>query len=81
MWMARCLTTTRRSRPAPAKPWLRPWSSSNINVVYAAGLEGIVHDGTFRGAGRGTADEWADIPGVLDGVFADCRLVQRLTDG
>lgn len=63
------------------EPVLRPWSSSNINVVYAAGLEGIVHDGTFRGGARGTSDEWADIPGVLDGVTADCRLLQLLADG
>jgi acetylornithine deacetylase/succinyl-diaminopimelate desuccinylase-like protein len=61
------------------EPVLRPWSSSNINVVYAAGLEGIVHDGTFRGGGRGTADEWADIAGVLDGLAADCRLLGLLT--
>lgn len=61
------------------EPVLRPWSSSNINVVYAAGLEGIVHDGTFRGGGRGTADEWTDIGGVLDGLAADCRLLQLLT--
>lgn len=59
---------------------LRPWSSSNVNVAYAAGLEGVVHDGTFRGGGRGTADEWTDIPGVLDGVRADCRMLQLLTE-
>jgi acetylornithine deacetylase/succinyl-diaminopimelate desuccinylase-like protein len=57
---------------------LRPWSSSNINVVYAAGLEGIVHDGTHRGGGRGTAEEWADIPGVLSGIAADCRLLDLI---
>ena len=61
-------------------PLLRPYSSSNINVVYAAGLPGVVHDGTFRGGGRGTADEWTDIPGVLAGVVADCRMLQLLTD-
>ncbi|MGH8962347.1 MAG: hypothetical protein ACRDWT_14345 [Jatrophihabitantaceae bacterium] len=58
---------------------LRPWSSSNINAVYEAGLEGIVHDGTHRGGGRGTADEWADIPGVLTGVAADCQLLRLIT--
>jgi acetylornithine deacetylase/succinyl-diaminopimelate desuccinylase-like protein len=62
------------------EPVLRPWSSSNINVVYAAGGTGIVHDGTHRGGGRGTADEWADIPGVLDGLAADCRLLELATD-
>jgi acetylornithine deacetylase/succinyl-diaminopimelate desuccinylase-like protein len=61
-------------------PVLRPYSSSNINVVYAAGLPGVVHDGTFRGGGRGTADEWTDIPGVVAGVVADCRMLQLLTD-
>jgi acetylornithine deacetylase/succinyl-diaminopimelate desuccinylase-like protein len=60
-------------------PVLRPYSSSNINVVYAAGLPGVVHDGTFRGGGRGTADEWTDIPGVVAGVVADCRMLQLLT--
>ncbi|MGI8762269.1 MAG: hypothetical protein ACR2LF_13430 [Jatrophihabitantaceae bacterium] len=58
---------------------LRPWSSSNINAVYEAGLEGIVHDGTHRGGGRGTAEEWADIPGVLSGIAADCQLLRSLT--
>lgn len=62
------------------KPVLRPYSSSNINVVYAAGLPGVVHDATFRGEGRGTADEWTDIPGVIAGVVADCRMLQLLTD-
>lgn len=57
---------------------LRPWSSSNINVVYEAGLDGIVHDGTHRGGGRGTAEEWADIPGVVLGVAADCQLLRLL---
>ena len=66
-------------RETGREPVLRPWSSSNINVVYAAGLEGIVHDGTFRGGGRGTAMEWADVPGVLDGLVADCRMLQLLT--
>jgi acetylornithine deacetylase/succinyl-diaminopimelate desuccinylase-like protein len=61
-------------------PVLRPYSSSNINVVYAAGLPGVVHDATFRGGGRGTADEWTDIPGVIAGVVADCRMLQLLTD-
>jgi tripeptide aminopeptidase len=60
------------------EPVLRSWSSSNINIVYAAGLDGIVHDSTHRGGGRGTADEWTDIPGVLDGVAADCRMLQLL---
>ncbi|MCW2495342.1 hypothetical protein [Jatrophihabitans sp.] len=59
-------------------PILRAWSSSNVNVVYAAGLEGVVHDGTHRGNGRGTPEEWTDIPGVLDGVAADCRMLQLL---
>jgi acetylornithine deacetylase/succinyl-diaminopimelate desuccinylase-like protein len=58
---------------------LRPWSSSNINAVYEFGLEGIVHDGMRRGDGRGTAEEWADIPEVLSGVAADCQLLQILT--
>lgn len=61
------------------QPVLRSWSSSNINVCYAAGLEGIVHDATHRGGGRGTADEWTDIPGVLDGIAADCRMLQLLS--
>jgi acetylornithine deacetylase/succinyl-diaminopimelate desuccinylase-like protein len=60
------------------EPVLRAWSSSNINACYAAGLSGIVHDGTHRGGGRGTADEWTHIPGVLDGIAADCRLLQLL---
>lgn len=64
---------------AGRKPVLRPYSSSNINVVYAAGLPGVVHDATFRGGGRGTPDEWTDIPGVLAGVVADCRMLQLLT--
>lgn len=67
-------------RDVGREPTLRAWSSSNINAVYAAGLEGIVHDGTHRGAGRGTPDEWTDIPGVLDGIAADCRLLQLLTE-
>lgn len=61
------------------EPVLRAWSSSNVNVAYAAGLEGVVHDGTHRGGGRGTPDEWTDIPGVLDGIAADCRMLQLLT--
>jgi acetylornithine deacetylase/succinyl-diaminopimelate desuccinylase-like protein len=60
------------------EPVLRAWSSSNVNVCYAAGLEGVVHDGTHRGGGRGTADEWTYIPGVLDGIEADCRLLNLL---
>ena len=60
------------------EPVLRAWSSSNINACYAAGLEGIVHDATHRGGGRGTPDEWTHIPGVLDGIAADCRLLQLL---
>ncbi|HEY7009792.1 MAG TPA: M20/M25/M40 family metallo-hydrolase [Jatrophihabitantaceae bacterium] len=76
--MVRALATAIREQGR--EPVLRPWSSSNINVVYAAGLSGIVHDGTFRGGGRGTADEWADIAGVLDGLAADCRLLQLLTE-
>lgn len=66
-------------RDVGAPVLLRPWSSSNVNAVYEAGLEGIVHDGTHRGGGRGTADEWADIPGVLKGVAADCQLLLILT--
>jgi hypothetical protein len=62
------------------EPVRRPYSSSNINVVYAAGLPGVVHDATFRGRGRGTAYEWTDIPGVIAGVVADCRMLQLLTD-
>jgi acetylornithine deacetylase/succinyl-diaminopimelate desuccinylase-like protein len=58
---------------------LRPWSSSNINAVYEVGLEGIVHDGMRRGGGRGTAGEWADITGVLQGVAADCQLLLMMT--
>jgi tripeptide aminopeptidase len=65
-------------REVGREPILRAWSSSNVNVAYAAGLDGVVHDGTNRGHGRGTADEWTDIPGVLDGVAADCRLLQLL---
>ena len=61
------------------EPVLRAWSSSNINVCYAAGLEGVVHDGTHRGAGRGTSTEWTSISGVLDGIAADCRLLDLLT--
>jgi hypothetical protein len=60
------------------EPVLRAWSSSNINVCYAAGLDGVVHDGTHRGGGRGTAAEWTYIPGVLDGIEADCRMLQLL---
>ncbi|MGI8677733.1 MAG: M20/M25/M40 family metallo-hydrolase [Jatrophihabitans sp.] len=67
-------------REVGREPALRPWSSSNINAVYAAGLDGIVHDGLHRGGGRGTADEWTDIPRVLDGVAADCRMLQLLTE-
>jgi acetylornithine deacetylase/succinyl-diaminopimelate desuccinylase-like protein len=66
-------------RYAGYEPRLRPWSSSNINVVYAAGLAGVVHDGMDRGGGRGTADEWCNVPRVLAGVVADCRLLQQLT--
>lgn len=64
---------------AGRKPVLRPYSSSNINVAYAAGLPGVVHDATFRGGDRGTPEEWTDIPGVLAGVVADCRMLQLLT--
>jgi tripeptide aminopeptidase len=60
------------------EPVMRAWSSSNVNVGYAAGLPGVVHDGLHRGGGRGTADEWTHIPGVLDGVAADCRMLQLL---
>lgn len=67
-------------REVGREPTMRSWSSSNVNVAYAAGLEGIVHDGTHRGGGRGTAGEWTDIPGVLDGVAADCRMLQLLTE-
>ena len=66
-------------RDAGREPALRSWSSSNVNVVYEAGLTGVVHDGLNRGAGRGTAQEWTDIPGVLAGVVADCRMLQLLT--
>jgi acetylornithine deacetylase/succinyl-diaminopimelate desuccinylase-like protein len=70
----------RAVRDVGATPVLRPWSSSNINVVYESGLEGIVHDGTHRGGGRGTPEEWADIPGVLAGVAADCQLLRLVAD-
>lgn len=66
-------------RDAGREPALRSWSSSNVNVVYEAGLTGVVHDGLNRGAGRGTPEEWTDIPGVLAGVVADCRMLQLLT--
>jgi acetylornithine deacetylase/succinyl-diaminopimelate desuccinylase-like protein len=59
---------------------MRPWSSSNINAVYQAGLDGIVHDGTQRGGGRGTPDEWANVPGVLAGIAADCQLLRLSAD-
>jgi acetylornithine deacetylase/succinyl-diaminopimelate desuccinylase-like protein len=72
---------SRAIRETGREPVLRAWSSSNINVCYAAGLQGIVHDGTHRGSGRGTAGEWTDIPGVLDGIAADCRLLQLLSGG
>jgi acetylornithine deacetylase/succinyl-diaminopimelate desuccinylase-like protein len=77
-WMVRA--AAQAVRDVGAELVLRPWSSSNINAVYEAGLEGIVHDGTHRGGGRGTADEWADIPGVLSGVAADCQLLRLVTD-
>jgi acetylornithine deacetylase/succinyl-diaminopimelate desuccinylase-like protein len=66
----------RAVREAGTEPVLRPWSSSNINVAYAAGLEGIVHDDPGRGGGRGTAAEWTDITAVLAGFAADCRLLE-----
>ncbi|GAB2465280.1 M20/M25/M40 family metallo-hydrolase [Jatrophihabitans fulvus] len=68
-------------RETGREPVFRAWSSSNVNVTYEAGLPGVVHDGTFRGGGRGTADEWTDIPGVLDGIRADCRMLQLLGEG
>jgi hypothetical protein len=63
-------------REAGAELVLRPWSSSNINVAYEAGLEGIVHDDPGRGGGRGTAEEWTDIAAVLAGFAADCRMLE-----
>ena len=72
------LAAAQSVRDVGAPLLLRPWSSSNINSVYAAGLEGIVHDGTHRGGGRGTPGEWADIEGVLSGIAADCRLLQLM---
>ena len=65
-------------RDVGVEPILRPWSSSNINVVYEHGLEGVVHDDPTRGDGRGTPDEWADIDRVLLGFRADCRLLDRI---
>jgi tripeptide aminopeptidase len=73
-------TLAQAIRETGHEPVLRAWSSSNINVCYAAGLDGIVHDGTHRGGGRGTEAEWTHIPGVLDGIAADCRLLQLLAD-
>ncbi len=70
----------RSVREAGVEPVLRPWSSSNINVAYAAGLEGIVHDDPGRGGGRGTASEWIDITAVLAGFAADCRMLQLLAE-
>ena len=70
----------RAIRETGHEPVLRAWSSSNINACYAAGLDGVVHDGTHRGGGRGTPGEWTNIPGVLDGIEADCRLLQLLGD-
>jgi acetylornithine deacetylase/succinyl-diaminopimelate desuccinylase-like protein len=66
-------------RDVGVEPILRPWSSSNINVAYEHGLEGIVHDDPTRGAGRGTPDEWADVSRVLTGLAADCRLLELIS--
>jgi acetylornithine deacetylase/succinyl-diaminopimelate desuccinylase-like protein len=60
---------------------LRPYSSSNVNAVLEAGIEGIVLDGMHRGGGRGTADEWADIPCVVAGLAVDCQLLRILSEG
>jgi hypothetical protein len=65
-------------REAGAELVLRPWSSSNINVAYEFGLDGIVHDDPGRGGGRGTADEWTDVAAVLTGFAADCRLLELI---
>ena len=66
-------------RSVGVEPILRPWSSSNINVAYQHGLDGIVHDDPTRGGGRGTEQEWADISRVLLGLAADCRLLQAVS--
>lgn len=67
-------------RSVGMQPILRPWSSSNINVAYQHGLDGIVHDDPTRGGGRGTEREWADVPRVLRGLAADCRLLQAVSE-
>jgi hypothetical protein len=66
-------------REAGGELVLRPWSSSNINVAYEFGLDGIVHDDPERGGGRGTADEWVDVAAVLTGFAADCRMLELVT--
>jgi acetylornithine deacetylase/succinyl-diaminopimelate desuccinylase-like protein len=66
-------------REVGAELVLRPWSSSNINVAYEVGLEGIVHDDPGRGGGRGTAQEWTDVTAVLTGFAADCRMLELVT--
>ncbi|WP_283139275.1 hypothetical protein [Rhizohabitans arisaemae] len=59
---------------------LRPWTSSNVNAALECGVPGIAMEGTRRGDGRGTPDEWCDIAGVSSGVLANTLLVAALTD-
>lgn len=63
------------TRLAGHEPVLRPWTSSNVSAILAAGLPGIALEGTARGGDRGTPREWADIDGVLAGAAVCCHLL------
>jgi hypothetical protein len=67
------------TRVAGHDPVLRPWTSSNVNAVLAAGLEGIALEGTARGGDRGTLQEWAWVDGVLAGAAVCCRVLDLLS--
>jgi acetylornithine deacetylase/succinyl-diaminopimelate desuccinylase-like protein len=60
------------------EPVIRPWSSSNLAVAIEAGLPGVAMEGTNRGGGRGTEDEWCGIDGVISGVAASAALISQV---
>ncbi|MEV7232186.1 M20/M25/M40 family metallo-hydrolase [Polymorphospora sp. NPDC051019] len=56
----------------------RAWSSSNVNAALAAGLPGVALEGTERGGGRGTIEEWCDLTGAVTGSAALLLLLDSL---
>jgi acetylornithine deacetylase/succinyl-diaminopimelate desuccinylase-like protein len=61
------------------EPVIRPWSSSNLAVAIEAGLPGVAMEGTSRGGGRGTEEEWCGIDGVISGVAASAALISQVS--